>query len=244
MDTTLYIAMNGANRSLTEQHVYSNNLANVNTAGFKSDLYQAQTMYVPGKYPAQAYGVTVQGAINKENGPIIETGNNLDIAMTGGALFAVETKDGNEAYTAGGQLTIDGAGQLKTATGYPVLGNGGAIIVPPAESVQISPDGTISVVPLGESPDSVVALDRIKMVLPTNEDRLVKGNNGLILSASGNLNASAQARLVPGAYQGSNVNSIENMVNMINASREYETQIKLISEVSGNQQALARILQS
>lgn len=244
MDNTLYVAMSGAKQSLAQQTIYSNNLANANTSGFKSDLYQAQSVELLGAgFPSQVFGVATQSASDFAPGSLETTGRELDIAIDGRGWIAVQTPEGSEAYTRAGDLKINQSGILTTASGLVVVGNGGPISMPPAEKIQLGEDGSISVIPLGQGPESLAVIDRIKLVNPANGE-LAKGLDGLMHKKDGGLaQADSNTKIVTGAIEGSNVSAVEEMINMISASRQFETQLKLMQSIDDNSQSLARLLQ-
>ena len=118
MDKALYIAMSGAKQSMLAQQAHANPLANVKTTGFKEDFTQARSMPVYGDFhPTRAYAMTERPGTNFEAGPLMQTGNNLDVAIKGPGWLAVQAEDGTEAYTRAGDLHIDINGQLRTGKG-------------------------------------------------------------------------------------------------------------------------------
>ena len=108
----------------------------------------------------------------------------LDVAVEGDGWIAVQAPDGSEAYARTGSLNIDTLGMLRTGDGLPVLGNAGPIAVPPEEKVEIGADGSISIRALGEDPNVVVTVDRLKLVNP-DPKQLEKGTDGLIRMKDG-----------------------------------------------------------
>src|SRR5690606_4956145 len=165
MDKALFISMTGASQSMLAQKNHANNLANVNTTAFKADLAQARAMPVFGEhFPTRAYAMTERSATDFEQGSLIETGRELDVAVAGSGWIAVQTPEGSEAYTRAGDFSLDANGVLRTSGGLPVLGNGGPVAVPPASKIEIGTDGTISIVPLGAAPNEIAEIDRVKLV--------------------------------------------------------------------------------
>ncbi len=147
MDKLLYVAMSGAKETLRAQAANNHNLANASTTGFNADLSAFQTRSVTGPgFASRAYATA--GAVGWDDTPgaLQTTGNALDVAVQGPGFIAVQDLDGSEAYTRAGDLHVDPNGQLVTASGRPVLGDSGPVTVPPASSVSIGADGTISVV--------------------------------------------------------------------------------------------------
>ncbi|MEE9396375.1 MAG: flagellar basal-body rod protein FlgF [Methylococcales bacterium] len=243
MDRSLYVAMSGAKQILQAQTANANNLANVNTTGFRADLEQFRSMPVFGEgYPSRVYAMTERPATDFDAGPIHSTGRELDVAVKGEGWIAVEAEDGVEAYSRAGDFRITAEGQLQTGSGLPVLGEGGPIAIPPAEKVEIGTDGTITVVPLGGNAQTLAIVDRIKLVNPSS-DQLEKRNDGLIvLKEGGESEASVEVELVSGALEGSNVSAIGAMVNMIEFARQYEMQIKMMKAVDENASASAQMM--
>ena len=243
MDRMLYVAMSGAKETMLAQANNSNNLANANAPGFLADLQQFRSMPVFGDgYPTRAYGLSERPGTDFTHGDQVHTGRDLDVAIAGEGWFAVQARDGSEAYTRRGDLTVDVNGLLTTGNGLPVLGNGGPIAIPPAEKLDIGPDGTISILPLGQSAAQMAVIDRIKMVNPAN-DQLAKGRDGLLRLKSGEAaDEDGALRLNSGVFEGSNVNIVNAMVDMIELSRRYEMQVKMMQTAKSIEEASTRIM--
>jgi len=155
----------------------------------------------------------------------------------------VQAPDGSEAYSRSGELNIDTSGMLRTGTGLPVLGNGGPIAIPPAESITIGIDGSITIRPLGSGAQELAQIDRIRLVNPENSN-LVKGTDGLMRTRDGAIAVpDAQVRLESGFLEGSNVNAVEALTSIIGLSRQFELQVKLMHDAEENSAAVARLLQ-
>jgi flagellar basal-body rod protein FlgF len=229
MDRMIFVAMSGAKETLIAQANNSNNLANVNTPGFMEDLNQFRSMPVFGQgFPTRVYALDERPDINFEKGSEQATGNPLDIAVKGDGFFAVQTPDGNEAYTRRGDLKIDANGLVTNGEGLPLIGNGGPIALPPYERIEIAPDGTITILPEGAKPDALAIIDRIKMVNP-EIDQMIKGNDGLMrMNTGAEADADAFVTLASGALESSNVNVADALVNMIELSRKFEMQVKMM----------------
>ena len=243
MDRMLYVAMSGDKETMLAQASNSNNLANANAPGFLADLQQFRSMPVFGDgYPTRAYGLSERPGTDFTHGDQVHTGRDLDVAIAGEGWFAVQARDGSEAYTRRGDLTVDVNGLLTTGNGLPVLGNGGPIALPPAEKLEIGPDGTISILPLGQNATEMAVIDRIKMVNPAS-DQLVKGKDGLVRLKSGEAAEEDGAlRLNSGVFEGSNVNIVNAMVEMIELSRRYEMQVKMMQTAKTMEEASTRIM--
>lgn len=230
MDDFLYIATSGANEALLAQAVTSSNLANISTTGFRADLVMAQSVYLDGEgQPSRVYGTMQDKAVDLSEGVINTTGRELDVAISGPGLMAVRAPDGSEAYTRRGDLRVTDLGQLLNGAGQQVMGDSGPIAVPPYSDIAIGGDGTVSIVALGEDPNSLTAVDRIKLVNPDSAN-VIKGVDGLLRMRDGvEPEADAVVNLISGSLESSNVNSVAAMVSMIELAREYESYIKLMS---------------
>jgi flagellar basal-body rod protein FlgF len=229
MDRMLYIAMSGAKETLIAQASNSNNLANVNTPGFMEDLNQFRSMPVFGEgYPTRVSALDERPNINFDKGSIQATGNPLDLAVNGEGYFAVQSVDGSEAYTRRGDLKVDANGLVTNGQGLPLIGNSGPIALPPYERLEVAPDGTITILPEGATPEGLAIIDRIKMVNP-EADQLIKGEDGLLRLKEGEeADADAETQLVSGAVESSNVNVADSLVTMIELARKFEMQVKMM----------------
>ncbi len=245
MDRLIYIAMSGASEIMHAQAVNTHNLANANTTGFRADLeaFKSMPVYGPG-YPSRVYVLAENAAVDFAPGALISTGRDLDVAINGEGWIAVQTVDGGEAYTRAGDLHFDSNGLLTTGAGHLVLGNAGPIAVPPFEKLEIGTDGTLSIQPLGQAPNTLAVVDRIKLVNPEVVN-LVKGSDGLIRTHQGEPVApEASVRLSAGRLESSNVNSVEAMVNMIQLARQFELQVKMMATAEKNDEATAHLMRT
>jgi flagellar basal-body rod protein FlgF len=243
MDRMLYVAMSGAKETLMAQANNSNNLANVNTPGFMEDLNQFRSMPVFGAgYPTRVYALNERPDINFGKGSLQATGNSLDLAISGEGYFAVQTADGSEAYTRRGDLKVDANGLVTNGQGLPVIGNSGPLALPPYERLEIAPDGTITILPEGATPQALAIVDRIKMVNPQRET-LYKGDDGLLhMKEGGGADADAATQLVSGSIESSNVNIADALVNMIELSRKFELQVKMMKTAEDMDNASASLM--
>ncbi len=182
MDALIYTAMSGAERALHAQQVHANNLANLDTGGFRANLELATSQAVPGYgYDARHVGQLQANALSTRPGAIKETGRDLDVAIAGDGFIAVQWQDG-EAYTRAGALVVDAAGTL-TVNGRPVLGDGGPIVLPEHKRVAIGVDGSVAIQPPGQQ--TMQTIDRIKLV-KGEASELTKNQAGLIVTRNGN----------------------------------------------------------
>ena len=243
MDKFLYVAMTGAKETLRAQTANSHNLANASTTGFRADMSAFQSRAVVGSgYASRVYATNGTMGWDSTVGAQISTGRDLDVAIQGDGFIAVQARDGREAYTRAGDLRVDPNGQLLNGAGLPVMGDGGPISVPPNTSLAIAADGTISIVPLGQGPETTATVGRIKLVNAPKE-QFERGEDGLFRMRDGtDLPADANVRVGSGSLESSNVNAAQSMVNMIELARNFELQVKAIRTAEDNGAATAQLL--
>ncbi len=243
MDKFLYLAMHGATQSMQAQQTNANNLANVSTVGFKATLdhFQAKPVYGPGHADRVYTSDQISGA-KFDQGAVITTGRELDIAINDEGWFAVQADDGSVAYSRRGDFHTDANGLLLNGANQIVLGEGGPITLPQFETLIVGRDGTMSVRAAGQAANTLVAVDRLRLVKPDNE-QLVRGEDGLFRMRDGNeAPADASVSVTSGALEASNVNAVDAMVRMMEYARHYETQIKMMNIASENDQASSRLM--
>ena len=243
MDRMLYVAMTGAAETLRAQTVNNHNLANVSTTGFRADLAAFQSRAVDGTgFASRVYATNGTVGWDKTSGALLSTGRDLDIAVNGQGWIAVQGPDGKEAYTRAGNLQVDATGNLLTATGEPVLGDGGPINIPPYSSIFFARDGSISIVAQGQAPDTTATVDRIKLVNPADAD-IQRIDDGLFRMKNGSAaEPDANVKISSGTLESSNVNTAEAMVNMIELSRQFEMQVKAIRTAEDNAAAASQLM--
>jgi flagellar basal-body rod protein FlgF len=225
-----YVAMTGLAAAMDRVTASTNNLANVNTIGFKAQrpVFEAKPFYNQG-LPDRVDVTASQDTADFRSGTIEQTGRNFDVAINGNGWLAVRATDGTVGLTRNGALSVSPTGILQTSTGQPVLGNGFApISVPPLQSVTIGADGTISGVPQGQPPDQVTTLGRIMLVNPPNAS-LTRRSDGLFQTATGQQpQPDAQVRLSVGALEGSNADAVSMMIGLIENTRMFQMQSELV----------------
>lgn len=220
--------MTGAKHNMMSQAVHSNNLANANTRGFKADLIDAVSKLDKSAVhiDSRAYAVARSHQTNFTLGPMQETGRELDVVIDGPGWIAVQSPNG-ESYVKSGQLSTDALGVLRDGGGRAVLGNGGPIVIPEAEKIEIGTDGTISIRALGQGPETLVEVDRLKLVNPNNAD-LEKREDGLIYSSNNLEPFDATVRVRQGFVEASNVNTVEELTSIVSLARQFEMQVKMM----------------
>lgn len=240
MDRLIYTSMAGAKASLQRQDVLANNLANASTNGFRAELAAFRAVPVQGSGAStRVAAIETTIGYSAEAGPVQSTGRPLDVALKGKSWLSVQGLDGTEAYTRAGALEVNAEGMLVTASGLPVVGDGGPITVPPNSTVEIAADGTVTARAGTGRPTN---LGRLKLVTP--EGPLTRGSDGLFRGADGDLAADPAARVQSGALEGSNVSPVETMVAMIAAARQFEHHMKLLQGAEQREQSAAKLLTS
>jgi flagellar basal-body rod protein FlgF len=243
MDRLIYTAMTGAKHVFMQQAGTANNLANASTVGFKAQEHRFRAVQVQGEgMPTRAFVVDASVSDVMDQGPLMFTGRNLDVAVNGKGWLAVQLPDGSEAYTRAGSLEVDVTGLLQTKSGYTIAGDGGPINIPPDNTIEIAPDGTVSVVPTFGTPNNANAIGRLKLVNPPEAD-MVRGADGLFRLRSGQqAPADENLKVSSGTLEGSNVNVTDAMVNLISLSRQFEMQIKMMQTADTNAQRADQLL--
>lgn len=248
MDKLLYTAMGGAARTLEHQAAISNNMANINTPGFREQLaaYRSVPVVGPGA-PTRVYTVASTPGSDFSPGPLQSTGRELDVALAGEGWLAVQAPDG-EAYLRTASLQVGSDGVLRTERGLAVLSaEGGVFDIPQSASITISSDGNVNALGAGDAPNDVAALGQLKRVNPPS-GQLLRGDDGLFRLADGPDGPSGPALadpavgVVTGALESSNVSAAQAMVGMINNARRFEMQMKVIQHADGNAQRANELL--
>ncbi len=260
MIRSLWISKTGLDAQQTQMDVIANNLANVSTNGFKRSravfedlLYQ--NIRQPGAQSSQQtqlpsglqLGTGVRPVATERNftqGNLQQTNNDKDVAIQGAGFFQVLLPDGTTAYTRDGSFQVDSQGQLVTASGFPVQPS---ITIPAnATSMTIGRDGVVSVTQAGSATSTQVgALQLATFINPAG--LMAKGENLYVeTTASGNPNTNTPGTngaglLSQGYVETSNVNVVEELVNMIQTQRAYEINSKAISTSDQMLQKLAQL---
>lgn len=248
MNPALWIAKTGLDAQQTRLSVTANNLANVNTTGFKRDravfqdlIYQnvrqagGQTSQDTQLPTGLSLGTGVRTAATEKiftQGNLVQTNNSLDIAIEGRGFFQVLLPDGTIAYSRDGSFQLDSNGQLVTSSGYQLQP---AISIPNgAQSVSIGEDGTVTVQIAGNAaPTQVGNIQTADFINPAGLQPM--GQNLFLETAAsgapqaGTPGLNGLGRVLQGSLETSNVNTVEELVNMIESQRAYEMNSKAIS---------------
>ncbi len=231
MDNTKYIALSRQMALWKQMDIVSNNMANMNTSGYKQDeavfsSFVTRTKNAEGfgripVYFTQDYGIFK----DFREGAIVQTGNTFDLALQGDAFFAVETA-GGERYTRKGQFTLDGNGQLVTSEGNAVMSeNNEPFFFAPGET-------EISIAENGEVSTENGVIGRLKLVSFADNQKLLKVADTMFENTQGNgmvINPQ-EVRVVQGAVEKSNVDPISEMTRLIKLQRSYEMVQSMIDE--------------
>ena len=244
MDRLIYSSLAAMRGAMARQATIANNLANVNTVGFRGEFTSSEAEWLKGSGLNGRATVSqdVTGA-NMTPGAVQSTGRDLDVALNGDALLTVQAADGSEAYTRRGDLQLSDSGLLTTGDGMPLLGASGPITLPPADSVSIGKDGQIWIVPQGGDPKSPQAVDTLKLV-SAQGSTIKKGLDGLFhVDGGGALPSDPDATLTSKSIEGSNVNASATLVDMIDASRSWEAQIKMLTTAQDMDKSASALMQ-
>ena len=231
MDNTKYIALSRQMALWKQMDMVSNNMANMNTGGYKQDnavftSYLVRTPEATGFGKIPVYFTQDFGQYqNFEEGAIVETGNTFDLALKGDVFFAIETSQG-ELYTKKGNFTLDADGKLVTSDGQTVLSenNEPLFFAPGEKDISIGENGDVTT--------ENGTIGRIKTVKFADNQKLMKVADTMFRNVEGNamIVAPQETKMIQGAIEKSNVNSINEMTKMINLQRSYEMVQSMIDE--------------
>lgn len=243
MDRLIYTALSGMNASMERQRVIASNMANAQTVGFRAELIDqrpvtidGQTLDVRAMQRAEVRGATM------EAGEMVRTGNELDLFIQGEAMMAVQAMDGTEAYTRRADLSVSPTGALVNGEGRPVIGDAGPITVPLGSRVAIAPDGMVSVTDPAAPDQPPLEAGQIKLA-GWQGSPIAKGLDGLFrVQGGGVLPADAEAQVITGALEQSNVKPTEVLVEMIDAQRLFDMRSKLIATARDCDQSGAQLM--
>ena len=244
MDRMIYIGLSGAKQALDQQASVANNMANASTPGFRAQINNFRAVPVVGEeMGTRAMVVASTPGADMSAGPLTQTGRALDVAVRGDGWLTVQMADGSEAYTRLGSLQVGAEGQITTMDSRPVMGDAGPLVVPPGSSLVVGGDGLITAIGAGDPAVGAGEVGRLKLVNPANAD-LVRGDDGLFRMQPGRPApvADPDVRLQTGALEGSNVNPVEVMVQMISNARRFEMQMKTVQTAESNDQQANKLL--
>ena len=232
MDYGAYLITNAASQNMLAQRVRASNMANVNTAGHKADyLWNTQRPFLKtlaaGEEPnlkESRVGVYANAQGSRLNqGTLVPTGRDLDIALTTEGWFAIELASGEEVYTRNGNFRVTHMGDLVTADGYPVMGHDGPINIPEIVRLEFAENGEITGILDG---GEIVQLGRLRLVNPP-PNQIEKGEDGFFHYADNKyIRYEPYAKVISGSLESSNVQIIEEMLDYLSMAKQFEIQIK------------------
>lgn len=245
MDNTALVGLSRQVALRRELEIVANNIANLNTTGFKADGSLFEQYLMPNASDGNFSGADSQLNFVQDRatwldlspGPIQQTGNPLDVALDGNGFLVVQTPSG-QRYTRNGALQINATGQLVTSQGYQVIGDSGPIVLQPNDrDIAINADGSIRVRE-GSSATSDASRGRLRVVEFANPGRLQKdGASTFSADPAMQPQTAKDTRVVQGALEKSNVQGVLEMTRLIDVTRSYSEVAALLqqqSDVSSN----------
>ncbi|PSN07856.1 flagellar basal body rod protein FlgF [Siccibacter turicensis] len=242
MDKLIYTALSGASHAMMQQQISANNLANVNTPGFRADMERAQSQPVAGRgFATRVLSQEAPSGVDDGTGVAEKTDRPLDVSIQGDGYIAVLDSEGNEVYTRNGNIQQDDQGML-TINGHPVLGDNGPIILPPNAIASFGSDGTLSITPDDGDVMATMDIDRLKLVsIPVSN--LAKNLQGMLVTADGAPAETNENIHVQGGYlESSNVSAVSEMMHSLALTRQFEAQIKMMKTAEELSNAGNRLL--
>jgi flagellar basal-body rod protein FlgF len=249
MDRLAFNAVAAINEQRMSRQVTANELANVSTPGFKRSYDVAmQAIKIEGagletRLQPQAISSDI---VKMRPGSVMVTGRDLDVSINDQAVMGVSTRDGKLAFTRRGDLQVTSTGIVQNGSGFVVRGEGGQpITVPAGSKVNINPDGTIYATSEAQVADSAVLVGRI-MLRDASQVQLERREDGLfqVVGSEGAdiTNGTIRPTLTAKALEGSNVNAMEIMIKLMDQSRSFEQQVRIIKESKTGDESGASML--
>jgi flagellar basal-body rod protein FlgF len=243
MDRLVYTALTGLRSQMAAQSTIANNIANASTTGYRADRVSFDRLVLQGSgFESRQLAAEEVEDFDRRAGTIVQTARPLDVAVTSDSWIAVQATDGSEAYTRRGDLSVAASGVLETGDGFPVMGSGGPITVPPYQSIAIAEDGTVSIVPAGGDPTQPQVIDKIKLASPEGSQTAKGLDNLLHVKGGGVLPEDLDGKVASGALEQSNVNLTQALVDMIENQRSYEVQAGLLKEARNMDESAASLM--
>lgn len=229
MDNGLYTAYSGLRAQVDALDLLANNLANLNTAGFKEEMAYFSLLNQSAEASANTgdlgaavnSSIKAQGAINFADGSLSRTNRELDVAIEGNGFLVVETPRGIR-YTRNGSLTLNAKGALVASEGSPILGASGRPITLGPGAININAEGAVTL--------DGREIDRLKIVSFNDLTKMTKEGNSLLLPQNGkDQEKTSSAKIKSGYLEQSNVNAISSIVRMVGIMRQFEAIQKTLS---------------
>ena len=245
MDKLAYTALSAMQSQSVVRAAITNELANVSTIGFKKSFQIASSAVKidgPGHESRYQPGLQINDVINLSPGTPMSTGRPLDVAMNDQTVLAVQSAEGDIAFTRRGDLKVSPTGVLENAEGELVMGEGGPITVPVGNLITVSPDGTVFAQLPTDPEAAAIAIGQL-MLRDASQAELVRRTDGLFEPREAALKGQdfptgpKPVSVSPGMLEGSNVNPVATMVKMLDFSRQFEMQLKLVKETQSIDEA-------
>ena len=245
MDRMVYTALSGLKGQMSAQAAIANNIANASTTGFRADRVAFQQMMLKGGSGLESPRTGGRGSArcgsplgyhpgDRPRPRHRHSGHVVDGRAGHGRLRSLYPR---------GDLKITKSGVLETGDGFPVMGSGGPITVPPAGKVMIAEDGTLSIMAVGAAPGSAPqVIDRIRLANPEGSQTVKGLDNLLRVKGGGVLPDDLDAKVITGSLEGSNVNLTQALVDMIENQRSYEVQANLLKEAKSMDEISASLM--
>jgi flagellar basal-body rod protein FlgF len=249
MDRLAFTAASGITEKAVARQLMTNELANVSTVGFKRSFDVAlkaikvegdgfDTRFEPQAIPTERVLMTP--------GTLMATGRKTDIAMNGGTVMGVQAPNGDIAFTRRGDLRPDALGTLTNGAGHIAMGEGGPIVVPPGFDVHITRDGGVYATdPLAAGPAAPVLVDQL-MLRDATGIPLNRREDGLFeqVTGPGDFEGGLNIAVTPETLEGSNVSAVEVMTRLIDHSRSFEANMKVIKEAKSIDESGASMMRA
>lgn len=242
----LYTSMAGLETSSERLDTVAQNLANANTQGYAAEETAAMALPYQGSKPMPGADVIALGEnVDTTGGPMIHTGSPFDVAVKNGWLL-VQTRNGSKALTRNGHLEQNAAGMLTTTSGEPVLNTAGTpISLPMLRNITIGRNGLISGIPTSQAGNQPQTYGSLFIAATPTGGNLTPLGNALYGLPPGTKPAQARnASVLQGSLEGSNVNTVTSMMNLIDVSKTYQLETQVMGESAKTQTALDQIMMS
>lgn len=235
MDKLVHVVLSSLRLTSLSQRTTTSNLANVETVGFRADdtaTFQAAYLAQGGEQTSRVYPTAAPQSISTRSGPLESTGNPLDVAVNGSGYLVVQAPDGSRVLSRRGDLHVGPGQQLVNGSGEVVIGDNGAIVVPPYREISITNDGTVNIIPIDAEADAPLqSIGRLGLVAQPRGLR--RREDGNIESADGQVPPfDPNVTVMSGQLERSNVNSVEILGKMVELSRLFEAQTKVLKTAS------------
>lgn len=246
MERLVHVTSNALRMQAENQRLIASGLANQNTIGFKRDYGNMSSAYFNTEdTSARVFTTRTDGAVDLEPGKTISSDNPLDVSIDGQGFFAARKDNGENVITRRGDFRIGQDRLLRNGENVILQGDAGPITVPPYESIQVSRDGQVLVRLPGQEPNAPpTVVGRLLLVNPPASN-VRKGEDGIMRTRDGTVpQADANVTVDNKALETSNINSIDQMVEMLSSSRTFEISVKLLATAKELDDQTARLMRS